>query len=398
MLKNKKILIISWSDIFGGASIAAYNIFLALKNKKRKVDFFVINKKSKDKSVLSYKKKTFNYFFRYFVSLLFYKLRFSEHTHSYNLLHSDISQKAKFDRYDIINLHWIGGETISIKQISQIKKKVILTLHDMWYFCGSEHYIYNKPLQYFHNGSKKKIFHLDYLIWKIKLKFWSNLKNIKIVTPSRWLENLAKESRIFSKFKIITIPYPVNKQIFFKKKKLSNIYLKNYQLNKKNILFVSAGRLFDYRKGFDLLDHALLGRNDIIIHIIGDFKSNDFFKIKSLYNYIGKVEDRKILSNYYNLFDLLVIPSRLDNLPNVGLEAHSCGMPIVAFNVGGLPDIVTNLETVYLCKPYNLNDLQKGINYVYKSKKTLSDNSLKKSNMWNRDVIEKKYNNLFNEL
>ena len=47
----------------------------------------------------------------------------------------------------------------------------------------------------------------------------------------------------------------------------------------------------------------------------------------------------------YSAADTFVLPSRQDNLPNTGLEAHACGTPVVAFNIGGLPDIVEDQVT-----------------------------------------------------
>ena len=49
----------------------------------------------------------------------------------------------------------------------------------------------------------------------------------------------------------------------------------------------------------------------------------------------------------------MVLPSRLDNLPNIALEAQSCGKPIIAYNVGGLSDIVKNNYTGFLIEPFN---------------------------------------------
>ena len=60
----------------------------------------------------------------------------------------------------------------------------------------------------------------------------------------------------------------------------------------------------------------------------------------------------------------MVISSRHDNLPNVGIEAQACGTPVIAFNVGGLPDIVEHQKTGYLAKPFDINDLAQGIDWV----------------------------------
>jgi glycosyltransferase involved in cell wall biosynthesis len=59
-----------------------------------------------------------------------------------------------------------------------------------------------------------------------------------------------------------------------------------------------------------------------------------------------------------------VLPSRQDNLPNTGLEAHACGTPVVAFNTGGLPDIVADRVTGALAKPFEPASLAAAIRWV----------------------------------
>ncbi|HEY6387953.1 MAG TPA: glycosyltransferase, partial [Candidatus Acidoferrum sp.] len=53
--------------------------------------------------------------------------------------------------------------------------------------------------------------------------------------------------------------------------------------------------------------------------------------------YLG---DEKLLSLVYSAADLFVLPALQDNLPNSALEALACGVPVVAFNAGGIPEIV----------------------------------------------------------
>ena len=62
-------------------------------------------------------------------------------------------------------------------------------------------------------------------------------------------------------------------------------------------------------------------------------------------HFTGHLHDDLSLRAYYSAADLFVIPSRQDNLPNTGVEAHACGTPVVAFNTCGLPDIVDNRIT-----------------------------------------------------
>ena len=74
---------------------------------------------------------------------------------SFNLINSDILEIAGVNNYDVVNIHWFGAETLSINDLAKIKSKVILTLHDMWAFCGSEHYVDKLPIEYFFFWRKK---------------------------------------------------------------------------------------------------------------------------------------------------------------------------------------------------------------------------------------------------
>jgi glycosyltransferase involved in cell wall biosynthesis len=395
----KKILMLSWSDLYGGAARACYQTYLSIKKDNKNIELFVQKKISKDKNIQTYKRSTVNLLFRKYFSLIMYKLRFSIHDYSYNLINSDIINKSNIKNYDVVNLHWVNSETLSIKDIKKINKKIVMTLHDMWAFCGSEHYLYNLPKKYFRNGNEKKINLLDYLIWKKKRKLWK--KKFNIVAPTMWMANLVKRSHLMKDFPVTVIPYSVNRGTYCKKK-VNNIKINNITLKKNkefiDILFISAGKLFNYRKGFDLLDNAVnqyKNKKKIRIILAGKFYEADKIQIKSNYIMLGEIKSDRVKAQLYNFVDMLALPSRLDNLPNVGLEAHSCGTPIVGFKVGGIPEIVVHKKTGYLVSPFSLNSFIKGINFVIENQKLLSKNSVKKSKIWSPKIISRKYNNLF---
>lgn len=399
---NKKVLMISWSDFFGGAARACYEKYRSQYKYYKNVDLLVQKKISNNKLILHKKKLTFNSLLRKYFSFFVYKLRITKNDHSYNLINSDILKNINLNKYGIINIHWINSETLSIKDISQINQKIVMSLHDMWAICGSEHYLYNLPNIYFKNGSKKKVNYFDSLIWKIKKKLWK--KKFQVIVPSIWLAKLVKKSRLMSKFPLKIIPYSVDQEVF--KVKKINTFHSNNKIIKKNskivdVLFISAGKLFNYRKGFKMLDEVISTnkhQHSYRILIAGNTNFIDRCKIKSNCVILGNITNLNKLSDLYNFSDLLALPSILDNLPNVGLEAHSCGKPIVAFKVGGIPDIVSHKKTGYLAKPYDLDDFMKGIEFVYKNKKKLGYRGFLKSKKWSPNVISKKHNKLFKEL
>jgi glycosyltransferase involved in cell wall biosynthesis len=70
------------------------------------------------------------------------------------------------------------------------------------------------------------------------------------------------------------------------------------------------------------------------------------------------------MSLVYNAADIMLVPSRMDNLPQTATESTSCGIPIVCFNVGGLIDIVDHKATGYIAPRYDVEDFAGGISWI----------------------------------
>ena len=67
----------------------------------------------------------------------------------------------------------------------------------------------------------------------------------------------------------------------------------------------------------------------------------------------------------------MVVPSRQDNLPNIILEAMSCGTPCIAFHIGGLQDIILHEQTGYLANPEDSRSLSDGIQWLFQDDQRL---------------------------
>ena len=172
------------------------------------------------------------------------------------------------------------------------------------------------------------------------------------------------------------------------------------------ILFGAAGGGNDPRKGFDLLCEALNFLNSKITNvelvIFGQYKPENEINLDFPTHYMGHLHDEISLKILYSAADVMIIPSRQDNLPNTGIESHACGTPVVAFDIGGLSDIVEHKVTGYLAKPFDTLDMAEGINWVLtdiENLRQLSTNASKRANdLWNMEVIGRKYLELYDSI
>jgi len=133
-------------------------------------------------------------------------------------------------------------------------------------------------------------------------------------------------------------------------------------------MFAAIGVERDSRKGFDLLRDALFKLRKLeptanMIAVVcgsGTLKGEYPVPVRTL----GMLRDEISLCLAYNSADIFVSASREDNLPNTVLEAMSCGIPCVGFDVGGVSDLVVHRETGYLARPEDSASLAEGIAWV----------------------------------
>lgn len=373
-----KILHISFSDVDGGAAKAAFRAHQALLANGIDSQMFVAKMSSGDPYVFGpcgkYAKGIA--LMRAQLGLLFARLLKTSNTviHSPQLLTSNLVEKINLSDADIVNLHWIQGELLSVRDIAKIKKPLVWTLHDMWAFCGAEHYTFDYRWRDGYCRANRPIyesgFDLNRWTWNRKRRYWK--QPIKIIAPSNWLAGCVKKSFLMKEWPVTVIPNPIDTDSWKPiPKKLARDLLGLPDESVPLILFGAAGGGGDPRKGFDLLIYALKWlksnhniRPDMQLVVFGQAEPLKKPDMGFSINYVGRIYDDLTLRVIYSSADMTIIPSRQDNLPNTAVEAQSCGIPVVAFNVGGLSDIVNHKETGYLAKPFDEKDLAKGILWV----------------------------------
>ena len=269
---------------------------------------------------------------------------------------------------DIVNLHWINGGFLGISTISKINKPIVWTFHDMWPFSSTEHYN-SKYINIDSVGSSNYCTRIiDSYIARLKFKKWHNHSNFNLVTPSYWLKNTIKDNSLFGKYNIDVINNGIDISIFNPKQQILARNELSLDVKKQIILFGAIDAITDKRKGFDLLSAALTmlknPDDNIEIVIFGSKLKKIEYKNGFKTYYLGTIKDQKLLSTIYSAADVFILPSRIENLPNTAIEAIASGTPAVAFNVGGLPEIIEHKINGYLAEPFSIIDLAEGINWI----------------------------------
>ena len=406
-----KVLHINFSDLKGGASIACFRLNDCLIKNNYNSKLLVAEKFSDNINVITFNKiySKFYYKLKKFLSRLLSKVyeKIKKKDISLFIFESNLKNKIQKFNPDIINLHWICNETLSLKEINQINKPIIWTLCDMWPFLGLEHVDFNLNQKSYWNDEKilnSKKFDLNHYALKRKI---SSLKSkIKIVAISSWLAKQAKKSILFGKLDIRVIPCCLDFDIWLPKKKLESRQNLNFNLDKKIILFVSSGNTNDKKKGFDFLLKALNKIDNIEnchLVVLGKISTNHKRNLKISFTEYNKFYngDPKYLTEIYSASDLLVVPSLVEAFGQVALEAASCNLPTVAFGDTGLSEIISHKKNGYLAHYKDVLDLKKGINWCFNHKNyNLISNqarSLAKSK-FSYDCVYEQYLNLYDEI
>jgi glycosyltransferase involved in cell wall biosynthesis len=115
---------------------------------------------------------------------------------------------------------------------------------------------------------------------------------------------------------------------------------------------------------------------------------------------VGRLDDEGLRA-YYSAVDVMVVPSRMDNLPQTAVESITCGTPVVAFRTGGLPDIVDDGVNGRLADPFSATSLARSISWVLESPerhRKLSEGARASSSRWEATQIARRYEELLNEM
>lgn len=380
------ILHISTIDNVGGAARVAYCLKDAYKELGHNSQILVGQKTEKSDDILQIPVGTMQKQAVRITNKL--SLQYMGYLNSFS-----IKRNRAFLEADIINFHNIHSDYFNFMALPGLTKSkpAVWTLHDIWAITGRCAFSYgcdrwqigcgNCPDTSYYPASKKDT---SRLLWSLK-KWAYKRSNLVIVTPSKWLKNLVENS-ILSNKEIHLIYngvdhhkfHPINKSSIRKKLGLPE--------DKIILMFIASGGINNPQKGGKYLIKSLKNvhlKNVFILNIGSSDELDKLINKEVDYLSIPYIHDEELLPEYYAASDLLLFPSTEENCPLVILEAMGCGTPVVAFNAGGIPELIEHLKTGYVAKYKDVNDFTKGINQF------ISDYSLRELASKNaREVVE----------
>ena len=406
-----RVLIINTSERIGGAAIAANRLMQALKKNGVKARMLVRDKQTDQLTVVS-----IGYGWTQPIKFLWERVSiFAANMFSKRNLFlvdianagTDITKNIEFERADVIHLHWVNQGYLSINNLNKILhsgKRVVITMHDQWYFTGICHYSgdCDKYTSHCHhctlmNGTALGDFASQ--LFDKKQHIYEDSK-VTFVGCSQWMANLARTSALTQGHKVVSIPNAINTEQFRPLDKTAARKELSLPLKGKLLLF-GCQRITDERKGFRYLVDALqilkrdnpeIAQNTEIVVVGGKADSISSHLPFSIIP-VSYVSDPQKMIALYNAVDLYVTPSLQDNLPNTIMEALACGTPCVGFDVGGIPEMIDHKKNGYVARYKDSADFAEGIKWVLTSDHdTLSAKAREKvMNNYTEDIVAKKY-------
>lgn len=147
-------------------------------------------------------------------------------------------------------------------------------------------------------------------------------------------------------------------------------------IEKININLLFLGWVKDYKGIFDLLEALNKIKHqtpNLVVNICGN--GDDYvnavelskeFGIDEITNFLGWINHKDKIEQL-NKADIYVIPSHFEGFPNALLEAMSCGLPVVATNVGAISTAIDNNQNGILINPKAPEELAKAILSLYEN-------------------------------
>ena len=253
---------------------------------------------------------------------------------------------------DFLWLHNIHGYYINIEMLFNWIKlrpnmKIFWTLHDCWSFTGHcgfftavncekwKTHCEHCPQK---NSYPASIIDNSYENFERKKNLFTGIKNMTLITPSKWLADLVKES--FLKDYPVEVRYnEIDKNIF---KPAPGNFREKFNIKDKKII-LGVASIWEERKGLNdfIKLSTMLDPEKFVIVLVG-LKPEQIKKLPKKIIAVQRTENQKQLAEIYTAADVFFNPTYEDNYPTVNLEAEACGTPVITYDTGGCSETIKN--------------------------------------------------------
>lgn len=249
---------------------------------------------------------------------------------------------------DVIHLHWLAffADYESFFQSIPTTTPIVWTLHDMNPFTGGCHYA--GACESFKTGCgncpqivSPSPNDVSVDSFNAKRDALAERQN-HVVAPSQWMIDLASQSPIWpdnTTFEKIHLGFDLNDfHPIEKSKARSELGIQTDAV----LIGFGADDINSHRKGLHHLMNCLpqlrcQNQVECLVFGGGEIPPADNLPKFHSQGFVDSVQRQRLI---YSASDLVVVPSREDNQPQVGLEAMACGTPVVGFDAGGIPEYV----------------------------------------------------------
>lgn len=255
---------------------------------------------------------------------------------------------------DIVHLHWVTDGFFQLETLRAIEVPVVWTMHDMWPFTGGCHHAgdcgnFTGKCGRCPMLESESEADLSRTGWRRRAKAFAG-KPVAFVAPSRWLAGRALQSSLLKGESVRVIANGTDTANFAPQDRASVRRRWNLPADKVLVLAGSA-QLRNPFKGFpDFLESMRMLRgtpnaaNVEVVLFGGEAPASPELEGFNVH-YLGTLPNDKAMASVYAAADVFVAPSWADNLPSTVIEAMACGVPAVAYDVGGIPEIIDHAET-----------------------------------------------------